>query len=128
MATLNEKQAKLLLDPNLAVVATIRPDGTPQLTPTWVDWDGEHVLINTAEGRWKPKYLRRDPRVSVFVLDPGNPYNWVSVTGKAELTHEGAEEHIHKLSRKYRGEDYDAPKDPQRILVRVTPERVNSPG
>ena len=128
MAKLNEQQAQLLLDKNLAVVATIRPDGTPQVTPTWVDWDGEHVLINTAEGRWKPKYLRRDPRVSVFVLDPGNPYNWVSVTGKAELTHEGAEEHIHKLSHKYRGEDYDAPKDPQRILVRVTPERVNSPG
>ncbi len=128
MAKLNEKQASLLLDKNLAVVATIRPDGTPQVTPTWVDWDGEHVLINTAEGRWKPKYLRRDPRVSVFVLDPDNPYNWVAVTGKAELTHEGAEEHIHKLSHKYRGEDYDAPTDPQRILVRVTPERVNSPG
>ena len=128
MAKLSDKQARLLLDRNLAVVATMRPDGTPQVTPTWVDWDGEHVLINTAEGRWKPKYLRRDPRVSVFVLDPDDPYNWVAVTGKAELTHEGAEEHIHKLSRKYRGEEYDAPKEPQRILVKVTPERVNSPG
>ena len=113
MAKLNEKQASLLLDKNLAVVATIRPDGTPQVTPTWVDWDGEHVLINTAEGRWKPKYLRRDPRVSVFVLDPDDPYNWVAVTGKAELTHEGAEEHIHKLSRKYLGQEYDAPKEPR---------------
>jgi len=128
MPTLNGKQAKLLLDKNLAVVATIRPDGTPHVTPTWVDWDGEHVLINTAEGRSKPKYLRRDPRVSVLVLDPKDPYNWVSITGTAELTHEGAEEHIHKLSHKYNGRDYDNPKDPQRILVKITPERVNSPG
>ena len=128
MPTLNEKQAKLLLDPNIAVVATIRPDGTPHLTPTWVDWDGEHVLINTAEGRAKPKYLRRDPRVSVLVLDPNDPYNWVSITGTAELTHEGAEGHINKLSHKYNGRDYPNPKDPQRILVRITPERVHSPG
>jgi PPOX class probable F420-dependent enzyme len=128
MATLNEKQAKLLLDPNLAVVGTIRPDGTPHVTPTWVDWDGEHVLINTGEGRSKPKYLRRDPRVSVFVLDPNDPFNWVSITGTAELTHEGAEEHIHKLSRKYTGRDYDNPENPQRILVKITPERVHSAG
>ena len=125
MAMLNEKQAKLLLDPNIAVVATIRPDGTPQLTPTWVDWDGEHVLINTAEGRYKPKYLRRDPRVGVFVLDRDDPFNWVSINGTAELTHEGAEEHIHKLSHKYNGRDFDSPKNPQRILVKITPERVN---
>ncbi len=124
MAKLNEKQAKLLLEPNIAVVATIRSDGTPHVTPTWVDWDGEHVLINTAEGRSKPKYLRRNPSVSVFVLDPDDPYNWVSITGTAELTHEGAEEHIHKLSHKYRGQDYDNPKEPRRILVRITPERV----
>ncbi len=128
MAKLTDKQAELLLDPNLAVVATIRPDGTPQLTPTWVDWDGEHVLINTAEGRSKPRYLRRDPRVSVLVLDPDDRYNWVSITGTAELTHDGAEEHIHKLSHKYNGRDYPNPKDPQRILVKITPERVHSPG
>ena len=128
MASLTEKQAQLLLDPNLAVVATVRPDGTPQVTPTWVDWDGEHVLINTAEGRRKPDYLRRDPRVSVFVLDRNDPYNWVSITGTAELTDKGAEEHIHKLSRKYTGEDYDLPEDQRRVLVKITPERVNSPG
>jgi len=124
MAKLSEKQIELLQRPNLAIVATVRPDGTPQLTPTWVDTDGEHVLINTAEGRWKPRYLRRDPRISVTVVDREDPYNWVSVTGTAELTHEGAEEHIHKLSHKYRGKEYDSPKDPQRILVRITPERV----
>ena len=126
MATLTDKQAKLLTDPNLAVVATIRPDGTPQLTPTWVDYDGEHVLVNTAEGRVKPKNLRRDPRVSVFVLDPDDPYNWVAITGPAELTEQGAGDHINRLSHKYTGKDY-ADKS-TRIIVRVTPERVNSPG
>jgi PPOX class probable F420-dependent enzyme len=128
MAKLNEKQAKLLTDKNLAAVATIREDGTPQVTPTWVDWDGEHVLVNTAEGRAKPRNIRRDPRVSVLVMDPDDPYNWVSVTGTAELTHEGAEEHIEKLSHKYNGKDYPNPKDPQRVLVKITPERVNPPG
>ncbi|MEX1357075.1 MAG: PPOX class F420-dependent oxidoreductase [Gaiellaceae bacterium] len=125
MAKLSEKQIELLRRPNLAIVGTIRPDGTPQLTPTWVDTDGEHVLVNTAEGRWKTRNLRRDPRISVTVVDRDDPYNWVSVTGTAELTHEGAEEHIHRLSHKYRGKDYDSPKDPQRILVRITPKRVS---
>jgi PPOX class probable F420-dependent enzyme len=124
MAKLSEKQIELLRRPNLAIVGTIRPDGTPQLTPTWVDTDGEHVLVNTAEGRWKTRNLRRDPRISVTVVDRDDPYDWVSVTGTAELTHEGAEEHIHRLSHKYRGKDYDKPKDPQRILVRITPERI----
>jgi PPOX class probable F420-dependent enzyme len=124
MAKLSEKQIDLLRRPNLAIVGTIRSDGTPQLTPTWVDTDGEHVLVNTAEGRWKTRNLRRDPRISVTVVDRDDPYDWVSVTGTAELTREGAEEHIHKLSHKYRGKDYDKPKDPQRILVRITPERI----
>jgi PPOX class probable F420-dependent enzyme len=116
-----------LTDPNLAVVATIREDGTPQVTPTWVDWDGERVLVNTAEGRAKPENMRRDPRVSVLVLDPDNPYNWVSITGPVELTHDGAEEHIEKLSHKYTGNDYPSPKDPPRVLAKITPERVNGP-
>ena len=124
MAKLSEKQIDLLRRPNLAIVGTIRSDGTPQLTPTWVDTDGEHVFVNTAEGRWKTRNLRRDPRISVTVVDRDDPYDWVSVTGTAELTREGAEEHIHKLSHKYRGKDYDKPKDPQRILVRITPERI----
>jgi PPOX class probable F420-dependent enzyme len=96
-----------------------------QLTPTWVDYDGEHVLINTAEVRAKPRNLRRNSHVSVCVVDCEDPYNWVSITGTAELTHEGAEEHIHKLSHKYTGEDYPLKSDEQRVLVKITPERVN---
>jgi PPOX class probable F420-dependent enzyme len=125
MVKLSERQLELLRGPNLAIVATIRPDGTPQLTPTWIDTDGEHVLINTAEGRAKPRNLRRDPRVSVCVVDRDDQYNWVSITGTAELTNEGAEEHIHHLARKYRGRDYDRPANPPRILVKITPERVS---
>ena len=128
MGKLSEAQAKLLTDPNIAVVATIRPDGTPQVTPTWIDYDGENVLMNTAEGRAKAHNLERDPRVSVFVLDPSNIYNWVSITGPVELTTEGAEAHIQKLSQKYNGTEYPAPKDPPRVLAKVKPERVNGPG
>ena len=126
MATLSEKAGQLLEDKNIAAVATIREDGTPQVTPVWIDWDGENVLFNTAEGRAKPKNLRRDPRVSVLVVDRENPYAWVSVTGRAELTHEGADEHIDKLSQKYVGRTPYTGRAPgeQRIKVIVRPERV----
>jgi PPOX class probable F420-dependent enzyme len=123
---LTEEQAELLWSENIAVVAVHRPDGSVHQTPTWVDWDGEHVLVNTAEGRAKPRYLRQDPRVSICVVDREDPYNWISVTGPAELTHEGAEEHIHKLSHKYNGRAYPLPDGEQRLLVKVTPERVNA--
>jgi PPOX class probable F420-dependent enzyme len=122
---LSERQEELLWSDNIAIVATVRQDGTPQLTPTWVDYDGEHVMINTAEGRAKPRNLRRDPNVSVCVVDREDPHNWVSIAGTAELTHEGAEEHIHMLSRKYTGDDYPLKPDEERVIVKITPERVN---
>lgn len=129
MATLTDEQAQLFLDTNFAAVATIRSDGTPQVTPVWVDWDGERIVFNTAEGRAKPRNLRRDARVTVFVLNRDNPYQWISVTGHAELTHEGAAEHIDKLAKKYTGRDsYGLDPKEQRILVRVRPERVNASG
>jgi PPOX class probable F420-dependent enzyme len=126
--TLTDAQAQLFLDRNFGVAAVIRPDGTPHLSVVWVDWDGEHVLFNTAEGRAKPTYLRRDPRVTVFVMERDDPYTWISVTGSAELDEEGAEEHIHKLSRKYDGRDFSIPEGQQRLLVKVTPGRVDAYG
>jgi PPOX class probable F420-dependent enzyme len=124
---LTEAQAQLFLEPNYGVAAAIRPDGTPQLTVVWVDWDGEHVLFNTAEGRYKPEYMRRDPRVTVFVMDRESPYRWISVTGHAELVEEGAADHIHTLAKKYKGLDrYPLAEGERRLLVRVTPERVNA--
>ena len=128
MARLTDEQAALLLSDNYAVVATLRADGSPHQTATWVDWDGEHVLFNITVTRKKYEELQRDPRVSVLVFDGENPHRWVSVSGTTETTLEGAEEHIHKLSRKYRGRDYVLKPDEQRVIVRVTPKRVTAYG
>ncbi len=126
---LTEGQARVFLEPHVGVAATIRADGTPQVTPVWVDTDGENVLFNTAEGRAKPRNLRRDPRVSVFVMDRENPFRWVSVTGTAELSEEGAVEHIDKLAKKYAGRDeYGVPPGEKRLVVKVRPERIDSTG
>lgn len=126
MATLTAEQAKLFEEPNIGLVATIRSDGTPQVTPVWVDWDGENVLFNTAEGRAKPRNIQRDPRVTVAVVSRDDPYSWVSVSGPAELVQKGADEHIDKLARKYTGrEEYGIPEGEKRLIVRVTPERIN---
>jgi PPOX class probable F420-dependent enzyme len=125
---LTEEQAQLFKEPNYATVATIRGDGSAQLTPVWIDWDGEHVVFNTAEGRAKPRNIRRRPVASVQVMDRDDPYRWVSVTGPAEIVEEGAEEHIHELSRRYRGRDYDLDPSQKRLIVRVKPERVTVRG
>lgn len=126
MAKLSEKAAHLLQDKNLANLATIRKDGTPHVTPVWVDYDGEDVLLNTAKGRAKEQHLRRDPRATVEVVDQADPYSYVSVTGSVELTEEGADEHIDKLAKKYLGVDSYPNRTPeeQRVIVRLHPERV----
>ena len=127
MSRLTEKQAEFLREGHLAAVATVRPDGTPQLTPTWIDSDGEHVVFNTAEGRKKPEYLRRNPKAAVLVVDRENPYRWLAVSGPAELEHRGAEEHIDVLAHRYTGrESYGVGPDEERVIVRVTPERVSA--
>jgi PPOX class probable F420-dependent enzyme len=128
VARLTVEQAALFRADNYAVVATLRADGSPHQTATWVDWDGERVLFNITVTRKKYDELQRDPRVAVFVFDGDNRYRWVSVAGTTELTLEGSEEHIHKLSRKYRGRDYVLQPGEQRVIVRVTPERVTAYG
>jgi PPOX class probable F420-dependent enzyme len=126
MATLTENQAKLFLDKNFAVVATLKPDGSPQTSIVWIDWDGENVVFTTKPTRAKGKYLERDPRVSIIVIDHDDPYRYVEVQGTAVLDTAGADEHIHKLSRKYRGTEYPDPSG--RVLVRVRPEHVHAYG
>jgi PPOX class probable F420-dependent enzyme len=128
MAKLTEKQAKLFLDRNFGAVATIRPDGTPHVTPVWVDYDGERVVFNTATGRAKWHHMRRDPRVTIEVYSQEDPYEYVTVTGTAELEEgEAADRHIDKLSEKYTGNASFQGHRPgeHRVLVRVTPERVS---
>jgi PPOX class probable F420-dependent enzyme len=128
MTQLSDKQAKLFEGSNFGHVATIREDGSPQVTPVWVDYDGEHVVFNTAVGRAKYNNLRRDPRVTIEVLNQENPYEYVMVTGRAELEEgDSAERHIDKLAKKYMGVDEYPNRSPdeRRVLVRVTPERVS---
>jgi PPOX class probable F420-dependent enzyme len=128
VADLTDEQARLLLEPNFATVGTVNPDGSPQLSIVWIDWDGEQVLFNTAAGRAKPRNLERDPRVSVLVSDRADGYRWVGVRGAAKLTTDGADEHIDKLARKYTGKGWQPKPDEQRLLVRVRPERVSAYG
>jgi PPOX class probable F420-dependent enzyme len=126
MAELTEGVRRLLEEPNLAHFVTLMPNGSPQVTPLWVDHDGTHVLINTAEGRQKPRNLARDPRVALSVVDRNSPYRYVQVRGRVvEITREGAFEHICKLSEKYTGSaNYPRRQGEQRIIVKVLPEHI----
>jgi PPOX class probable F420-dependent enzyme len=127
MAKLTEGQAAFLHEePNIAVVAALREDGTPHQTVVWVDWDGEHVLLNLNNFRAKLEHLRRDPRVSVLVLDRNSPFRWLAIEGRvAEITTEGAYEHIVRQARVYTGEDeYPLKEGEERILVKIAPVRV----
>ena len=130
MATLTEQQRKFLEQPYVGEVTTLRPDGSPHTTVVWVDTDTDEVTFNTAVGRAKERYLRQDPRVSLIVVDPENAYRWVSVSGQAELTTEGADEQIDRLAKKYLGKDEYPWRDPseQRVKVRIKPEHVEVTG
>jgi PPOX class probable F420-dependent enzyme len=124
---LTEGQARFLHEePNVAVVAALREDGTPHQTVVWVDWDGEHVLLNLATTRSKLEYMKRDPRVSVLVLDRSNPFRWFRVEGEVvETTLEGAYKHIVRQAGVYLGkEEYPRRPGEERILVRIAPKRV----
>jgi PPOX class probable F420-dependent enzyme len=131
MAKLSEKQADLFRGRNWGTVVTLRKDGSPHATPVWIDTDGEHVIFNTAIGRAKERHLRRDPRVAVTVLPADDQQSgYVSVTGTAQVSEEGAVEHIDKLAKKYLGQDkypYLQPGE-QRVIVKVTPDKVDSMG
>ena len=122
MSELTEQHLDLLRGTNFGAVATLKEDGTPQTSIVWVDTDGEHVVFNTTNRRAKGRHLRRDPRVSIAVFDREDPYRYFEVEGTAELDAEGANEHIHELSRKYRGKDFHTPVD--RVIVRVRPDRI----
>jgi PPOX class probable F420-dependent enzyme len=130
-AVLSEKAARLLRGRNWGSLVDLRPDGSPHVTPVWVDYDGEHVLVNSAYGRCKVENIERDPRVAVVVLPADDQQSgYVSVTGTAELVEEGADEHIDKLARKYLGvEEYPfRTPDERRVIIRITPERVDTHG
>lgn len=115
----------------LAHLATLMPSGEPQVTPVWVEYDGRHVLINTAEGRQKDKNLQRDRRVALSITDPDNPYRYLEVRGRvAERTKSGADEHIDKLAKKYLGKDKYPFRQPGevRVIYKIEPQRVTKMG
>jgi PPOX class probable F420-dependent enzyme len=128
MPRLTDEQAQLFSTDNYGVVGTVRPDGSPQLTTVWVDYDGNDVLFNITTSRKKMRNLERDPRATVLVYDGNDRYKWVSVSGPVELTKDGAEEHINELSHKYQGRDYDYRPGEERVIARLKPERVTSHG
>jgi PPOX class probable F420-dependent enzyme len=112
-------------------VATVGKDGTPQVTPVWCEFDGTHIVFNTARGRVKDKNLAKNPRVAVTASDPDNPYRYVQVRGRvAEITEQGADAHIDKLAKKYLGQDRYPGRKPGevRMIVKILPERAQGMG
>lgn len=129
MAKLTEGQASFLHDePNVAVVAALREDGTAHQTVVWIDWDGEHVLLNLNTFRAKLDHLQRDPRVSILVLDRDDPFRWLGLEGVvAEITPDGAYEHIVRQAGVYfNRHSYELQPGEQRILVRIALEQVEA--
>jgi PPOX class probable F420-dependent enzyme len=119
--------AKLLEDKNLAFVATLMKDNSPQITPTWIDLVDGLIIVNTAEGRIKQKNVSRDPRVAISVVDHNNPYNMVTIRGVViEQTVDGANDHINKMTKKYLGVDkypFGMPGE-KRILLKIIPQKI----
>ena len=121
---------RLAMGKNLATVVTLMPSGQPQALLTWVDTDGEHVLVNTEPQRQKARNIRRDPRVTVLIHSADDPWDWAEVRGHVVETVNGeqAREHIDELSRKYVGRDYRNPIGPQgRIILKIAADKVNTP-
>jgi PPOX class probable F420-dependent enzyme len=118
---LSEKARALITRPVLASLATLNPDGSPQITPLWVDLDGDDVVFNTAQGRKKARNLERDARVAVTVIDPDDQYNVVAFQGTvSDVTTEGADAHIDALAKKYLGVDTYPMRREGEVRVRVT--------
>jgi PPOX class probable F420-dependent enzyme len=123
--TFNAATRDLFDGKNIPTVATTNPDGQPQSSVVWVRRDGDTILFSTVRGRRKERNLNRDPRVSVSIFDLENPYDYVEVRGRAEITEVGGRELINELSHKYMGKDYpEEPADVVRVVIRVTPDKV----
>jgi PPOX class probable F420-dependent enzyme len=124
---LSDKARELIGRPVLATLATVAADGAPQVTPLWIEVDGDDLLVNTARGRAKARNVERDQRVALSVLDPGDPYNVVVVRGTVvEVTTEGADAHIDRLAKKYLGVDEYPMRQPGevRLTIRIRTDRI----
>ncbi len=126
-SVISPEVAKLLEDKNLAFVATLMKDNSPQITPTWIDLVDGIIIVNTAEGRVKQRNVSRDPRVAISIVDDKNPYNMVTIRGKViEQTTQDADKHIDKMAKKYLGVDkypFGMPGE-KRILLKILPLKI----
>lgn len=135
-ATIPASHLELLTTPVYTVLTTLMKDGHPQSTVVWCDYDGEYIRINSNTSRQKDKNLRRDPRVTLLVLDPQNPYYWMEVRGEvAEITEEGAKEHIESLSWLYEGKKFyggyaaaEREHTETRVMYKIRPLKVYAYG
>jgi PPOX class probable F420-dependent enzyme len=122
---LNDNVRKLIDGRNFAIVATTNADGSPQSSVVWITRDGDDLLFATVRGRRKERNLRRDPRVSVTVLDDANGYDYAEIRGTATMTEQGGRELINELSHKYQDTDFhDEPAEVVRVVVRISPSHV----
>lgn len=125
MATIPESHRDILNKRAFAHVATVNEQGVPQVSPVWIDYDGNYLLINSARGRKKDRNMRTQPVIAMSIQDPDNPYRYVGLQGKiVEITEAGGYDHINKLSHKYNDQDY--PKNPGevRVIYKIEPTRV----
>ncbi len=119
MSQIPASHVDLLDKPAFAHVATLMKDGSPQVTPVWVDREGDKVVINSAQGRVKDKNLKRDKRIALSITDPANPYRMLSIRGEVvEITTDGAEDHIDRLAMKYMGVEKYPYRTPTEVRVR----------
>jgi PPOX class probable F420-dependent enzyme len=119
---------KLFESKNFVFLSSLMKDGSPHVTPTWVDIENDNLLVNTAIGRIKHRNISRDPRVALSIIDQNNQYEMVTIRGKVieQITGEIAEKHIDKLSKKYIGIDKypRRSKREQRVILKIKPEKV----
>lgn len=114
---------------SFAVLGTLYPGGSPQVTPVWFNTDGKYIKINSAKGRAKDRNMRANPEVALAIIDPKNPYRYVQIRGRvAEITENGAAEHIHALSRKYTGQNYNIGQDEVRVTYKIEPDKITTMG
>jgi PPOX class probable F420-dependent enzyme len=131
MSQITQPVARLFEGKNFAFVSTLMRDGSPQITPTWIDIEKDtdnNILINTAEGRIKHKNVSRDPRIAISVINQSNPYEMVTIRGRVteQITQDTAEEHIDKLAKKYLGAEKYPGRSPgeKRVILKVKPEKI----
>ena len=132
MSGLDDQARKLFEGKNFAFVATVNRDGSPQVTPVWVDTDGKYIIVNTAIGRVKQVNTKRDPRVAVAIFDQTNPYHMITIKGRVvdQIKGTSAEQHIDKMAKKYTGQDRYPNRRPgeQRVLLKIEPRTISGMG